>query len=1121
MSLALPFFRPSKTRRQVDRYRALMQEIMQEGRTVRKYATHEEENDDDTTLSLNETTLDIPPPPPRNKQPQNPTNSATAQSTTHQSDSHPTLPSSDNIPPPPPLSQDEMSSSNQHEETGDDTTVPPPPPLRIASSNQERVSQEKLQRQTSWKDSYSQFKSSMQDWKPHHVLQDEQLMEHAPSKSPIAIIQHTDVLQNEEEPLDDDNDDLENAGIGTKMDEQIEEVVVSVERSSDFQSDVMLDNPPPKNNVINENDEAATDPLTQSTSVSQDQPSRQELSSEIVPESTNNNDMTDDLETELPSSIGSETSEATDEVIMAIDSPLSESKGAPLETAEGETTPLSIETPMRQEGDLNEIASDFESEYDSEDEDDDTLLSMEEGLAEMQSSDEQDGNNNDDETVHSSLSYSWLDDDDDESVAALDEWLSDEDPEFYFAQVLRAKRQGQWTRRSLLFRKLSHSLSAIADASQSDNELFAANIQRELQQQLEFEQSAFHEQQRLAEKDPVELRRRPIPLIADLLNSRETESSFEDGEDSDNDLDLSDDQFEMLLQQLESEPIFEEMESVDDSLDEEPEEPMQITFSFQKSSKSWFLEEQKFTLQLLDLTENYFTRQDEQLLAEAQEIVPLAEVTSVPSVRGGAQHLQGLDIPDKHDEDIFHLLAQCVQNRLVDEDNERISPEIRELQKAFKSMAKAQKTFKGLDGAAHEAYQRTHKNDKIEVGVSGRATRTAARTTAVSSSLGACELIELVQKPYLNTPSTQTSQSLNNVTERVVLFNETIPLSSKKSVPLNVVVFYESNYQGGVGVDYGSIRDISNTTTSINRKINGRLLVAVSLPKQSESMNSVLDLLTMPPTHVRLFQGRVDEAASVQPALYRASSTLLQQLEPILREYNRSAIHFVGHSLGGGVACLASAILDGRLPIYGEKKKGTKNKSPNPNLSNDDATPEHNPTTTATIEPLQGLGRGRTSAVAIGAPPSMSSNVQTDFIVSIMHGDDFVGRATSESLERFFTRTRKAVKKGFLGGQLNRMGDTLSLATSSIKSYAHGSEGEEARLSIPGRAYLIRPRRLGGVCSIHEIGNQLKGGREAIRASVLWQLNDILLSKSLWKHHLLESYIQGLDKVHLRVVESR
>ena len=92
------------------------------------------------------------------------------------------------------------------------------------------------------------------------------------------------------------------------------------------------------------------------------------------------------------------------------------------------------------------------------------------------------------------------------------------------------------------------------------------------------------------------------------------------------------------------------------------------------------------------------------------------------------------------------------------------------------------------------------------------------------------------------------------------------------------------------------------------------------------------------------------------------------------------------------------------------------------------------------------------------------------------------------------------------------------MTVSSLQTHAHGSEGEEMRLAIPGRAFLVRPRRLGGSCSIHEVGNLKKGGREALREALLWQMNDVLLSKSMWKHHELESYIQGLDRTQLRGV---
>jgi hypothetical protein len=167
--------------------------------------------------------------------------------------------------------------------------------------------------------------------------------------------------------------------------------------------------------------------------------------------------------------------------------------------------------------------------------------------------------------------------------------------------------------------------------------------------------------------------------------------------------------------------------------------------------------------------------------------------------------------------------------------------------------------------------------------------------------------------------------------------------------------------------------------------------------------------------------------------------------------------------------------------------------------------------------PLHGFGKARTSAVTLGSPPCLSANVQSEFITSILFGDDIVCRASKETLDRFFERTRRALKRrSMVGKHVNWMTDTISLATANIRSHAHGSDGEEMRLTLPGRAYLVRPRRLGATCSMHEVGSQLKGGREAMRAAVLWQLNDVLLSKSMWKHHQLDSYIHGLDRVHLR-----
>ena len=527
---------------------------------------------------------------------------------------------------------------------------------------------------------------------------------------------------------------------------------------------------------------------------------------------------------------------------------------------------------------------------------------------------------------------------------------------------------------------------------------------------------------------------------------------------------------------------------------------------------------------------------------------------------------------DTHDEDtehVFALLARAVRNRwnagdTTSSDSKRKNdsssksstsstsspPSIPDLVKAFESLSQAQRTFKGLDGVAHEAYQRTHKHEGVKVEVSGRASRVVARTSVVASALGACELCELVLYPSIcllqdGTGNTSDDGTLAN---REVVFNETMKVDASGDCPsfsLSVLVLYEPSYRGGSGVNYGDVQEMMDRSNSSSTKMNkrnqiqGRLLIAIGVP-QSSSLSSdaqvvedAFDLLSQPPSHVRLKQGRSSsatmEAASVQPSLHAASSVMLERIESVLRQYNQSAIHMVGYSLGGGVACIAATILDGRLPLKKSvskkqqqtrnRKKTKKSKASGSSIEKEEVEVKKEENQTVPVLPLQGLGRSRTSAVAIGAPPSISSNVQTDFIVSILHGDDFVGRATSESLDRFLERTRKALHKGFLSSRLNRMSDTLSLATSNLKSYAHGSEGEEARLSVPGQAYLVRPRRLGGVCSIHEFGNQLKGGREAIRASVLWQLNEILLSKSMWKHHQLEAYIQSLDLVRIRGLE--
>jgi len=273
------------------------------------------------------------------------------------------------------------------------------------------------------------------------------------------------------------------------------------------------------------------------------------------------------------------------------------------------------------------------------------------------------------------------------------------------------------------------------------------------------------------------------------------------------------------------------------------------------------------------------------------------------------------------------------------------------------------------------------------------------------------------------------------------------------------------------------------------------------------------------------------------------------------------AIHFVGRSLAGGIAALAASILDGTLPMPDDEFLGffdtttadengsgsSQNKQRKRRRSgssrHSDSSQRHRKRQTLQKEEddegvdmskdnnkkeeifqpsiMSGYGRSRSSAVTLGSPPCLSSNVKATYVTSIIHGDDIICRMTQSSLDKLCKRTKKAIGGGVLGRRVGWMSDAVSLTVSSLKSHAHGSEGEEARLSIPGKAYLVRPRRLGGASSMHEVGASGSGSsgggtREALRAAVLWQLNDVLLSRSMWVHHDLKSYINGLDRVQLR-----
>ena len=67
-------------------------------------------------------------------------------------------------------------------------------------------------------------------------------------------------------------------------------------------------------------------------------------------------------------------------------------------------------------------------------------------------------------------------------------------------------------------------------------------------------------------------------------------------------------------------------------------------------------------------------------------------------------------------------------------------------------------------------------------------------------------------------------------------------------------------------------------------------------------------------------------------------------------------------------------------------------------------------------------------------------------------------------------------------------------------------ETEEQLLLCPGIVYLLKPRASGDIV----VTTTKRGG---LGEALLMSMHDVLLSKSMLAHHLLEAYIQALDRI--------
>lgn len=234
--------------------------------------------------------------------------------------------------------------------------------------------------------------------------------------------------------------------------------------------------------------------------------------------------------------------------------------------------------------------------------------------------------------------------------------------------------------------------------------------------------------------------------------------------------------------------------------------------------------------------------------------------------------------------------------------------------------------MKGLDGAAHEAYQRTHSSSTDGDDLTsawGCARRSAARAASAAGAFLAAELCEMMEsmddlEDFQNEKGTLAHRE-------VLLQNEQVRLA--KGVNVSFTVLWEPSYHGGAGLEHGGIHDLIESRA----KKRGRLIVVVRDPIQN-NLKKIVNVLDEDPLELELKSGLVaNEIVSVHPLLYRSAGRMLGSIESTLRgpQFADVAIHFVGQSLAGGVASLAAVILDGSLPTHAgrktkEKEEGTK-----------------------------------------------------------------------------------------------------------------------------------------------------------------------------------------------------
>ena len=192
-------------------------------------------------------------------------------------------------------------------------------------------------------------------------------------------------------------------------------------------------------------------------------------------------------------------------------------------------------------------------------------------------------------------------------------------------------------------------------------------------------------------------------------------------------------------------------------------------------------------------------------------------------------------------------------------------------------------------------------------------------------------------------------------------------------------------------------------------------------------------------------------------------------------------VRVLGHSAGGAVAAYIAMILDGSLSI---QENGRER-----------------------VDPVIELYKDRVRCITLASPPCISRNIVPQFVSSLICGDDIISRAHEESLAYMKKRVLNSLKtaSGLVGKLPGAafLSDMAAVAGKSMSSYT-GNVHDLESVHVPGRVFFMKNRKHKNGVSFQRV---LRGNW---REDMVWMLRDIFLSRRMFEHHKIESYIKTL-----------